>query len=126
VNERDLEARGLQHGDIVDLEAIEDTVRVGCMRRLCGLTAVAFNIAPGSIAAYYPAANRLISLADNDPRSGTPSYRSIPVLLSLSTGDCNPSADACTWHHGDVPNEQTGAAVANSDPRHRRGTGTPV
>jgi hypothetical protein len=55
-----------------------------------------------------------------------PSYKSIPVLLSLSTGDCNPSADAYTWHHGDVPNEQTGAAVANAEPQHRRGTGTPV
>jgi anaerobic selenocysteine-containing dehydrogenase len=47
VNERDLAARGLQHGDLVDVEAIESTVGIGCTRRLCGLTAVAFNIAPG-------------------------------------------------------------------------------
>ncbi len=71
VNERDLDERGLQHGDIVDLETIESTVSVGGQRRLCGLTAVAFDIPPGSIAAYYPEANGLISLRDNDPSSGT-------------------------------------------------------
>ncbi|MDR5741413.1 FdhF/YdeP family oxidoreductase [Caballeronia sp. LZ016] len=125
VNERDLEARGLQHGDLVDLETIESTVSVGGTRRLCGLTAVAFDIAPGSIAAYYPEANCLVSLADNDPRSGTPSYKSIPVLLSLSRGDCEVSADAQSWHQGDVPNDKTGATVAAETPEHRRQTGTP-
>ncbi|WP_250475782.1 FdhF/YdeP family oxidoreductase [Caballeronia sp. GAFFF1] len=125
VNERDLEARGLQHGDIVDLETIESTVSVGGSRRLCGLTAVAFDIAPGSIAAYYPEANCLVSLSDNDARSGTPAYKSIPVLLSLSQGDCQVGADAHTWQHGDVPNDKTGATVAAEEPEHRRVRNTP-
>jgi hypothetical protein len=122
VNERDLQARGLQHGDLVDLETIESTVSVGGTRRLCGLTAVAFEIAQGSVAAYYPEANGLVSLADNDPRSGTPSYKSIPVLLSLSQGDCVVGADANAWQRGDVPNDKTGAAVAAEEPEHRRGS----
>ncbi len=50
------------------------------------LTAVAYNIAQGSIAAYYPEANVLVSLDHYDAKSGTPSYKSIPVLLRASTG----------------------------------------
>jgi hypothetical protein len=49
------------------------------------LTAVAYNIAQGSIAAYYPEANVLVALDHYDARSGTPSYKSIPVLLRAST-----------------------------------------
>jgi hypothetical protein len=48
------------------------------------LTAVAFNIAQGSIAAYYPEANVLVALDHYDAKSGTPSYKSIPVLLRAS------------------------------------------
>jgi anaerobic selenocysteine-containing dehydrogenase len=112
VNEQDLEARGLKHGDLVDVEAIEDTVSVGSARRLCGLTAVAYEIAPGSVAAYYPEANGLVALRDSDPRSGTPSYKSIPVLLSLSNGDCLSEGSTATWQQGDVRNDRTGAALA--------------
>jgi molybdopterin-dependent oxidoreductase alpha subunit len=112
VNEQDLEMRGLKHGDLVDVEAIEDTVGVGGSRRLCGLTAVAYEIAQGSVAAYYPEANGLVALRDSDPRSGTPSYKSIPVLLSLSQGDCLPDASPATWQQGDVRNDRTGAALA--------------
>ena len=112
VNEADLAARGLKHGDLVDVEAIEDAVSVGSSRRLCGLTAVAYEIARGSIAAYYPEANCLVSLRDSDPRSGTPSYKSVPVLLSLSKGDCQVGASPATWQDGDVPTGRTGADVA--------------
>ena len=45
------------------------------------LTAVAFNIAQGSIAAYYPEANVLVALDHYDAQSGTPSYKSIPVQI---------------------------------------------
>ncbi|QIE29572.1 Protein YdeP (plasmid) [Caballeronia sp. SBC2] len=112
VNEQDLKARGLKHGDLVDVEAIEDAVGVGSSRRLCGLTAVAYEIAPGSVAAYYPEANSLVALRESDPRSGTPSYKSIPVLLSLSQGDCLPDDSTATWQQGDVRNDRTGAALA--------------
>jgi molybdopterin-dependent oxidoreductase alpha subunit len=113
VNERDLTARGLKHGDLVDVETIEDTVSVGTTRRVERLTAVAFDIAAGSVAAYYPEANGLVSLADVDPRSGTPSYKSIPVLLSLSRCDGVRADDAHSWQDGDVPIDRTGAACAS-------------
>ncbi|UPK07121.1 hypothetical protein [Bradyrhizobium sp. 170] len=47
------------------------------------LTAVASNIAQGSIAAYYPEANVLVALDHYDAKSGTPSYKSTPVLLQV-------------------------------------------
>ena len=48
------------------------------------LTAVAYDIAQGSIAAYYPEANVLVALDHYDAKSGTPSYKSTPVLLHAS------------------------------------------
>ncbi|MDB5461311.1 MAG: oxidoreductase alpha (molybdopterin) subunit, partial [Caulobacteraceae bacterium] len=77
VNEKDLTDRGLRHGDLIELEAVFDDGRAEPRRVYGGLTAVAHDIAPGSIAAYYPEANVLVSLADFDLRSGTPSYKSI-------------------------------------------------
>ncbi|HEX7932574.1 MAG TPA: FdhF/YdeP family oxidoreductase [Paraburkholderia sp.] len=126
VNEEDLDARGLQHGDLVDLEAIETTVSVGGSRRLCGLTAVAYDIPRGSLAAYYPEANGLVSLHDFDVRSGTPSYKSVPVLLSLSTGDCLTESSASRWQDGDVRHDQTGAAIATAEPHRPNDGSTPM
>jgi formylmethanofuran dehydrogenase subunit D len=45
------------------------------------MTAVAFEIAKGSAAAYYPEANSLVALDHYDVRSGTPAYKSIPVHI---------------------------------------------
>jgi molybdopterin-dependent oxidoreductase alpha subunit len=79
MNAADLAARGLTHGDVVDVETLcnegEDP------RALCGLTAVAFDIAAGSVATYYPEANSLIAIEQYDRRSGTPSYKSVPVSV---------------------------------------------
>ena len=77
VHERDLERLQLAEGDRIDVVAGE--------RVLAGQTAVAYPIAPGSVAAYYPEANILLGLADYDRRSGTPSYKSIPVTLRRAT-----------------------------------------
>ena len=79
MNAADLTARGLQHGDVVDVETLcnEDEAP----RTLSGLTAVAFDIAAGSVAAYYPEANNLIAIDNYDRRSGTPSYKSVPVSV---------------------------------------------
>lgn len=52
-------------------------------RVMPNLTAVASNIAQGSIAAYYPEANVLVALDHYDAKSGTPSYKSTPVLLQV-------------------------------------------
>lgn len=76
-NADDLNARGLAHGDRVDVRADEERV-------LEGYTVVAHTIARGSLAAYYPEANCLIALEDHDRKSGTPSYKSVAVTLTLS------------------------------------------
>jgi anaerobic selenocysteine-containing dehydrogenase len=84
VNERDLASRGLKHGDLVDIAVVPDAGSEPGKRVMRNLTAVAFNIAQGSIAAYYPEANVLVALDHYDAKSGTPSYKSIPVLLRAS------------------------------------------
>lgn len=81
LNKDDLAARGLSHGDLVDVAAV---ARPGETKRrvLRGLTAVEFDIARGSAAAYYPESNCLVDLGHFDKRSGTPSYKSIPVRIT--------------------------------------------
>jgi molybdopterin-dependent oxidoreductase alpha subunit len=84
VNERDLSKRGLSHGDLVDV-AVDDPADSGKSGRIMrGLTAVAHTIAEGSVAAYYPEANVLVALDHIDAKSGTPSYKSIPVQIRAS------------------------------------------
>lgn len=76
-NEADLAARGLAHGDLVE---IETALPSGAPRRLT-LTAIVYDIARGSVAAYYPEANGLVPLDYQDKESGTPSYKSVPVHI---------------------------------------------
>ncbi|WP_172331856.1 FdhF/YdeP family oxidoreductase [Mangrovicoccus sp. HB161399] len=77
-NAADLEALGIEPGDKVELETVYDD---GQVRRLSGFTAVDYDIARGSVGAYYPEANGLVPLGFHDPDSGTPSYKSVPVRL---------------------------------------------
>jgi molybdopterin-dependent oxidoreductase alpha subunit len=84
VNAHDLSSRGLKQGDLVDLSVVPDPGAKPAERVMRNLTAVAYNIAQGSIAAYYPEANVLVALDHYDVKSGTPSYKSIPVLLRAS------------------------------------------
>ncbi|TMJ49935.1 MAG: FdhF/YdeP family oxidoreductase [Alphaproteobacteria bacterium] len=84
VNERDLASRGLKHGDLVDITVVADAGSKANKRVMRNLTAVAYKIAQGSIAAYYPEANVLVALDHYDAKSGTPSYKSTPVLLHPS------------------------------------------
>jgi molybdopterin-dependent oxidoreductase alpha subunit len=86
VNERDLVSRGLRHGDLVDLSVVPEAGAKPDERVMRNLTAVAYNIAQGSIATYYPEANVLVTLDHYDLKSGTPSYKSTPVLLRASQG----------------------------------------
>jgi len=48
------------------------------------LTAVAYKIARGSVAACYPEANVLVAPDQYDAKSGTPSYKSSPVEIQAS------------------------------------------
>ena len=77
----DLAARGLEHGDVVDIE----TISAERSLRLEGITAIEYDIARGSVAAYYPEANVLVPLDYVDEDSGTPSYKSIPVRLIVAS-----------------------------------------
>ena len=77
VNEVDLARRGLAHGETVDLVS-------GGSRTLARLTAVAYPIAQGSVATYYPEANVLVDAASYDRESGVPAYKSIPVTIRRS------------------------------------------
>jgi len=77
MNAADLEARSLAHGDLVDVAAAIP----GCSERRLRVTAVAHDIAVGSVAAYYPEANVLCPLDYQDKESGTPSYKSVPVRI---------------------------------------------
>jgi len=82
LNPDDLAAQGLAPGDRVDLEAVPfegEAASPGAV--LSNLTAVAYDIPRGSAGAYYPEANVLIALSHRDPRSGTPSYKSVPVRV---------------------------------------------
>lgn len=82
VNAADLAALGLQHGDRVDIQACPPGAGPEHAPRVVkGLTAVAFDIAPGSLAMYYPEGNALVALDSHDLRSGTPAYKSVPVRL---------------------------------------------
>lgn len=75
MNPDDLAARGLEHGDLVDIE----TITAGRKLRYEKITAIEYKIAAGSVAAYYPEANRLVPLDYIDVDSGTPSYKSVQI-----------------------------------------------
>ena len=77
MNESDLAALGLFQGDLVSVEAALPGDRVRSLK----LTVIPYDIAPGSVAAYYPEANGLVPLDYGDPASGTPSYKSVPVRV---------------------------------------------
>ncbi|GAA0912212.1 FdhF/YdeP family oxidoreductase [Rothia nasimurium] len=81
----DLAARGLAHGDRIDIHATGANVADGRERVVRGFTAVAYDIAEGSVAMYYPEGNALISLENHDAASGTPTYKSVPVRIVAST-----------------------------------------
>jgi len=79
MNKDDMAAQALAHGDIVDVTTVLPTAAA---HRLAGFTVIAYDIAPGSVAAYYPEANGLFPLSHYDAQSGTPSYKSVPVRIS--------------------------------------------
>ncbi|MEF3110054.1 FdhF/YdeP family oxidoreductase [Raoultella sp. WB_B2P2-3] len=88
MNEQDMENMGLEHGDRVDIStALPDS-----HQRLENITVVAYSIAPGTVGAYYPEANVLVPLNYLDQESGTPSYKSVPIRLTLRSKEILPLA----------------------------------
>jgi anaerobic selenocysteine-containing dehydrogenase len=80
----DLAARGLRHGDRIDVTSIGVNAADGKRRAVDGFTAIEFDIAEGAVAMYYPEGNALIALESHDRRSGTPAYKSVPVRITAS------------------------------------------
>ena len=96
----DLAARGLAHGDLVDIEAVAENDHPAQPRIVRNFVAVAFDIARGAAAAYYPEANGLIALANFDPRSGTPSYKSVPIVIRPAAAPEQASGEANAFMRG--------------------------
>ncbi|WP_329743333.1 FdhF/YdeP family oxidoreductase [Dyella sp. A6] len=78
MNAHDLAERGIEPGDQI---RVETAIGQGPERQLVNVIAVAYDIARGSVATYYPEGNCLVPLDYNDQASGTPSYKSIPVRI---------------------------------------------
>ena len=74
--------RGLSQGDVVNIQALDDRGQPCADRIMCGLTVVIYNMAVGSIGAYLPEANVLLSLDAVDTQSLTPAYKSVPVTVT--------------------------------------------
>ncbi|MCE0491208.1 FdhF/YdeP family oxidoreductase [Pantoea sp. Mb-10] len=74
------ESRSLRVGDTVNMIAL-DPQGNRTERRMNNLTVVVYDMAPGSVAAYYPEANIMVPLDSHDTKSGIPAYKSIPVML---------------------------------------------
>ncbi|WP_045855309.1 FdhF/YdeP family oxidoreductase [Raoultella terrigena] len=88
MNEQDMANMGLEHGDRVDIStALPDS-----HQRLEDITVVAYSIASGTVGAYYPEANVLVPLNYLDQESGTPSYKSVPIRLTLRSKEILPVA----------------------------------
>ena len=74
----DLARRGLRDGDRVDIEGLAED---GVERRVTGFRAVAYDIPPGCVAAYFPEATPLMALSLAAAHTATPAYKEIPVLV---------------------------------------------
>ena len=82
MNGEDLRALDLEQGDRIDLETALDLPVPLSLRNV---TVVEYDMARGSVAAYYPEANCLVPLSHHDAASGTPSYKSVPVRVRRSS-----------------------------------------
>jgi molybdopterin-dependent oxidoreductase alpha subunit len=98
MNAADLAERGLAHGDLVDIEAVAANDHSPAPRIVRNFVAVEFDIARGAVAAYYPEANSLVALSNIDPRSGTPSYKSVPVVIRKAATPGAPQEANASMH----------------------------
>lgn len=87
MNAEDLRARGLAHGDRIDVESCLAAGPDGEPRRVLGFTAIEYALPRGSAAMYFPEGNGLVPLESHDARSGTPGYKSIPVRVRAAAGE---------------------------------------
>jgi anaerobic selenocysteine-containing dehydrogenase len=78
INQEDIRALHFKNGDWVDILTVWDD---GEERRADRFRLVAYDVPRGNIAAYYPETNPLVPLASIALNAGTPTSKSIPVVL---------------------------------------------
>ena len=78
INAADIKHLGLRDGDWVDLHTAWSD---GVQRRADRFKLVAYDIPRGNLAAYYPETNPLVPLSSIAIEAGTPTSKSIPVIL---------------------------------------------
>ena len=78
IHREDIRALGMKDGDWVDVHTVwnDDQARSAARFKL-----VAYDIPRGNLAAYYPETNALVPLSAVADSAGTPTSKSIPVLL---------------------------------------------
>ena len=81
IHAEDIRALGFKDGDWVDIRTVWDD---GQERRADGFKLVAYDIPRGNLAAYYPETNPLVPLSAVAANAGTPTSKSIPVVLELA------------------------------------------
>ncbi|HEY8318278.1 MAG TPA: FdhF/YdeP family oxidoreductase, partial [Amnibacterium sp.] len=86
VNAKDLAARGLADGDLVDLVSEAPD---GSERRAEGWRTVAYNTPVGCAAAYYPETNVLVPLDSVADTSNTPTSKSLTIRLERAAVTAN-------------------------------------
>ncbi|KGD78180.1 FdhF/YdeP family oxidoreductase [Pantoea vagans] len=82
INPDDMADLGFTEGQNVDIETLWND---GITRRVSGFKLVPYNIPRGNLAAYYPETNPLVPLNSFGDDSGTPTSKSVPVKLELSS-----------------------------------------
>ncbi|SPC20615.1 FdhF/YdeP family oxidoreductase [Cupriavidus taiwanensis] len=81
INPADRERLGLEAGQHVDITSVWDD---GVQRRVEDFVLVDYDIPQGCLGAYYPETNPLVPLESTGDGCGTPTSKSVPVLLTPS------------------------------------------
>jgi anaerobic selenocysteine-containing dehydrogenase len=82
-NREDIGMLGFEPGEWVDIKSVWDD---GVERRADGFKLVEYDIPRGCLGAYYPETNPLVPLSSIADGAGTPTSKSIPVLLTRAKG----------------------------------------
>ena len=84
IHPQDLKDIGMKAGQWVDIQSVHPD---GQSRRAERFVLVAYDIPRGCLASYFPETNALVPLSSVAIGAGTPTSKSIPVLLSLRPQD---------------------------------------
>ncbi|GKT19590.1 FdhF/YdeP family oxidoreductase [Acidovorax sp. SUPP2522] len=90
IHEEDIRSLGLKDGDCVDIQTVWSD---GQERRADRFKLVAYDIPRGNLAAYYPETNPLVPLSSVALNAGTPTSKSIPVVLVPHAAGAADAAD---------------------------------